>query len=62
MPVFLSRTLTLNEIWGYMPERDIDTRLVDVYISRLRAKIEDDSNKPDLIITGRGIGYMFRNI
>ena len=45
-----------------MPERDIDTRLVDVYISRLRAKIEDDSNKPDLIITGRGIGYMFRNI
>ena len=60
--VFLTRTTILNEIWGYMPERDIDTRLVDVYISRLRAKIEDDSNKPDLIITGRGIGYMFRNI
>tara|TARA_B100000780_G_scaffold233999_1_gene174292 strand:+ start:2507 stop:3229 length:723 start_codon:yes stop_codon:yes gene_type:complete len=60
--VFLTRTTILNEIWGYMPERDIDTRLVDVYISRLRAKIEDDPSKPDLIITGRRIGYTFRNI
>ena len=56
----LSRTLILDNIWGYKPERYVDTRIVDVHISRLRAKIEDDPRNPDLILTARGIGYRFQ--
>ena len=29
-------------IWGYVPFRYLDTRIVDVHISRLRAKNEND--------------------
>ena len=57
----LPRTLILNSVWGYVPERHIDTRVVDVHISRLRTKLEDDPSNPDLILTARGTGYMFRN-
>lgn len=56
----LSRGIILNKIWGYTPERSIDTRIVDVHISRLRSKIEKNPRKPDLILTIRGIGYMFQ--
>jgi len=55
----LSRFEILTNVWGYIPERSIDMRVVDVYISRLRSKIEDDPGKPNLIITTRGTGYMF---
>ena len=55
----LSRAVILDNIWGYTPERYIDTRIVDVHIRRLRSKIEEDPSQPDLIITARGIGYMF---
>lgn len=56
----LSRSEILDNIWGYTPERDVDTRIVDVHISRLRSKLEEDPSNPDLIITIRGIGYMFQ--
>ena len=54
----LTRTLILDKIWGYIPERYVDTRLVDVHISRLRSKLEEDPSNPDLILTARGTGYM----
>jgi len=57
----LSRTTILNNIWGYTPERAIDTRIVDVHISRLRSKLEENPKTPDFILTARGIGYMFQN-
>lgn len=56
----LSRTFILSNVWGYVPERYTDTRVVDVHISRLRAKLENDSSNPDLILTERQIGYMFQ--
>ena len=56
----LSRLTILDNVWGYTPERVIDTRIVDVHISRLRTKIEDDPRRPDLILTVRGLGYMFQ--
>jgi OmpR family response regulator RpaB len=56
----LSRKIILDNIWGYIPERDIDTRVVDVYISRLRSKIEENSTTPNFILTVRGTGYMFQ--
>lgn len=56
----LSRPVILNLVWGYIPERHLDTRVVDVHISRLRAKLEEDPSNPGLIITARGTGYMFQ--
>jgi OmpR family response regulator RpaB len=56
----LSRTIILDNVWGYTPERYIDTRIVDTHISRLRSKIEKIPRNPDLILTIRGIGYMFQ--
>jgi OmpR family response regulator RpaB len=58
--ISLSRIFILENVWGYTPERIVDTRIVDVTISRLRAKVEKDPHNPDLILTSRGKGYMFR--
>ena len=57
-----SRADILQEVWGYTPERHVDTRVVDVHISRLRAKLESDPSNPDLILTARGTGYLFQRI
>ena len=54
-----SRAAILQEVWGYTPERHVDTRVVDVHISRLRSKLEEDPSNPDLILTARGTGYLF---
>lgn len=51
----------LTNIWGYTPERYVDTRIVDVHISRLRGKIEETPKRPEFILTVRGTGYMFSN-
>ncbi len=56
----LSRTMILDNVWGYTPERYVDSRIVDVHISRLRSKLEEDPSNPDLIQTARGVGYMFQ--
>jgi two-component system, OmpR family, response regulator RpaB len=57
----LSRASILDSVWGYTTERYLDTRVVDVHISRLRSKLEEDSSNPDFILTARGTGYMFQN-
>ena len=56
----LSRKTILDNIWGYTPQRDVDTRLVDVHVFRLRSKLESNPSAPDLILTIRGVGYMFQ--
>jgi len=58
----LSRSDILQAIWGYAPTRNSDLRVVDVHVSRLRAKIETDPRQPEFIITERGTGYLFRRI
>lgn len=58
----ISRLDMLEKVWGYKPERSSDSRVVDVHISRLRAKLEDDPENPELILTARGLGYMFQRI
>jgi OmpR family response regulator RpaB len=52
----------LHFVWGYTSEQHADTRVVDVHISRLRGKLEDDPNNPELILTARGSGYLFQRI
>lgn len=51
----LSRETLLQRVWDY--EYLGDSRLVDVCVGRLRAKIEDDPSNPTLIETRRGFGY-----
>ena len=51
----LARDTLLDRIWGY--DYLGDSRLVDVAIQRLRAKIETDPAAPTLIQTVRGAGY-----
>ena len=48
----------LNRVWGaeYAQEREY----LHVFTSRLRAKIEDDRNNPEYIITIPGVGYKFQ--
>ena len=57
-----SRNENLQHVWAYPPDHRIDTRVVDVHISRLRSKLETDPANPELILTARGIGYMFQRI
>ncbi|MEB3245830.1 MAG: response regulator transcription factor [Vampirovibrionales bacterium] len=57
-----TRADILQHVWSYPPDHRIDTRVVDVHISRLRAKLENDISNPELILTARGIGYMFQKV
>jgi two-component system response regulator MtrA len=52
-----TRDHLLERVWGY--EYLGDSRLVDVAVQRLRAKVEDDPRHPALITTVRGVGYRF---
>jgi two-component system, OmpR family, response regulator MtrA len=52
-----TRELLLERVWNY--EYLGDSRLVDVAVQRLRAKIEDDPKEPVVIRTVRGVGYRF---
>ncbi len=53
----LSRKQLLDAVWGY--DYYGESRTVDVHISQLRIKIEDNPDKPELIITLRSVGYKF---
>jgi len=53
----LTRDQLLSAVWNY--DFAGDTRIVDVHISHLRDKIEENSRKPKFIKTIRGIGYKF---
>jgi two-component system OmpR family response regulator/two-component system alkaline phosphatase synthesis response regulator PhoP len=53
-----TRDFLLEHIWGY--DYYGSTRTVDMHISRLREKIEDDPAAPMHIVTVRGVGYKFR--
>lgn len=50
-----SRETLLRKVWGY--HHPGDTKLVNVHMTRLRSKIEDDAEHPQVIKTVRGIGY-----
>jgi DNA-binding response OmpR family regulator len=52
-----TRDQLLDQVWGY--DFAGDTRTVDVHVSWLRQKIEDEPAKPTRLITIRGLGYRF---
>lgn len=51
----LTRDQLLSAVWNY--DFVGDTRIVDVHISHLREKIEENTKKPIYIKTIRGLGY-----
>nr|YP_010736119.1 Ycf27 [Phaeocystis rex]WEL35979.1 Ycf27 [Phaeocystis rex] len=58
----LTRTAVLDYIWGCTSYRYIDIRVVDVYVSRLRSKLKQESRTSNLILTVRGKGYIFKTV
>jgi len=50
-----TREMLLEQVWGY--HYKADTRLVNVHVQRLRAKIELDPDNPRIVMTVRGVGY-----
>lgn len=54
-----TRDFLLEHLWGY--DFSGSTRTVDMHVSRLREKIEDDPSKPTYIVTVRGVGYKLRD-
>jgi two-component system response regulator MtrA len=50
-----TRDQLLEQVWGY--RHVADTRLVNVHVQRLRAKVERDAEHPDIVVTVRGVGY-----
>ena len=51
----------LRKVWGYENAESVDTRTVDIHITKLRKKIEDDPAHPKLLVTFRGEGYQMRS-
>ena len=52
----VSRDQLLTEVWD---DEENNSNIVDVYIRRLRTKLEPNPNKPRHILSIRGIGYKF---
>ncbi len=52
----LSRDRLIDELWSVSSEFVSDNTL-NVYMKRLREKVEDDPQSPKIIITVRGMGY-----
>jgi two-component system response regulator MtrA len=50
-----TREMLLEQVWGY--HYKADTRLVNVHVQRLRAKVEHDPDNPQIVMTVRGVGY-----
>jgi two-component system, OmpR family, alkaline phosphatase synthesis response regulator PhoP len=56
----LSREQLIEQVWGY--DYYGDDRVVDVHLGRLRKKIEDDPEHPQVVVTVRGVGYRFEGV
>jgi two-component system response regulator MtrA len=50
-----TREVLLEQVWHY--RHAADTRLVNVHVQRLRAKVERDPESPKVVVTVRGVGY-----
>ena len=48
----------LQEVWG--PEYTDETHYPRVHVAHIRAKIEADPSRPQLLVTDPGVGYRLR--
>jgi DNA-binding response OmpR family regulator len=51
----ISRDMLFEQVWGY--DMDFNTNSLDVYMYRIRKKLEIDPNSPRYLHTMRGYGY-----
>ena len=56
----IGRDELLSNVWRISP-RGASTRTIDMHVARLREKLRDDSAEPNIVLTVRGKGYMFRS-
>ena len=54
----LTRDTLVIKVWGY--EYEGESNQLDVYIKRLRSKIEEDPSQPRMLLTIRGVGYKYQ--
>lgn len=52
----VNRDKLLSEVWN---DNENNSNIVDVYVRRLRMKLEDDADRPQHITSVRGVGYKF---
>jgi DNA-binding response OmpR family regulator len=52
----VKRERLLSEVWN---DHESNSNIVDVYIRRLRVKLEVDAEKPQHLLSVRGSGYKF---
>jgi DNA-binding response OmpR family regulator len=52
----VSRKELLSRVWG-VGARNVETRTIDVHVARLREKLRDRADPPQLLVTMRGRGY-----
>jgi len=57
----ISRDEILQRVWRIDP-RGVQSRTIDMHVARLREKLRDDPEEPQVILTVRGKGYMFRGV
>jgi DNA-binding response OmpR family regulator len=56
--IVIGRETLIERVWGF--DFIGDTNRVDVYVRRVRRKIEQDPTDPEYLHTVRGVGYVFR--
>ena len=56
--IVISRERLIERVWGY--DLEGDTNRLDVYIRRVRRKIETNTAQPKYLQTIRGVGFVFR--
>ncbi len=56
----VSRRDLLRDVWGYENSDTIDTRTVDIHVTKIRKKIEKRPSSPTFLVTVRGEGYLLR--
>jgi DNA-binding response OmpR family regulator len=54
----IARDEILANVWRISPQ-GLSTRTIDMHVARLREKLRDDSEAPQVLLTVRGKGYMF---
>lgn len=54
----ISREEILANVWRITPQ-GVSTRTIDMHVARLREKLRDDAEHPQVLLTVRGKGYMF---
>jgi DNA-binding response OmpR family regulator len=56
----VTRDELLANVWRISPD-GLPTRTIDMHVARLREKLRDDPADPQVLLTVRGKGYMFRS-